>query len=214
MKSISTTREAGLVRRDEKMANGLRLIGYYTDRAGVRPDADAAERTISFVLRSPASPMAKALLQTIAELSHLDVVINGLFTRIDPAEDYAVWALLAAARGKPLVQVRWLKREAFADANEQLVLGQHFAWYGDCMRREPENRDAYEVMQLAEPEAAAQATSAFKALWQASVPAPACTATMAARERLEGQVGGPLDLSGYGVIDPELPPLPSVGTRH
>ena len=165
MKSISTTREAGLVRRDEKMANGLRLIGYYTDRAGVRPDADAAERTISFVLRSPASPMAKALLQTIAELSHLDVVINGLFTRIDPAEDYAVWALLAAARGKPLVQVRWLKREAFADANEQLVLGQHFAWYGDCMRREPAKRDAYECYAIGCADTANWNAKAFDRMW-------------------------------------------------
>ena len=212
MNCNSTTREAGLVRRDEKMANGLRLLGYYTDRASVRLDADLAERTVSFVLRSPSSPMAKVLLRSVAELADLDIVVNGLFTRVDPAEDYAAFAELAAARGKPLVSVRWLKREAFADANEQLVLGAHFAWYGDCMRREPENRDAYEVMHLADRAAAAQAASAFKALWSASVPAPA--GVLSTRDRLESQVGGPLDLSGYGVIDPDLPPLPSAGTRH
>src|SRR6056297_1655096 len=44
-----------------------------------------------------------------------------------------------------VVSLRFALRPSLLDAHEQLVLGPQSAWVGDCMRRDPRERDAYET---------------------------------------------------------------------
>ena len=53
----------------------------------------------------------------------------------DPAEELACFAP---------IEVRWAANPRFLDAHEQLVVGDTASWTGDCMRRDPEKRDAFQ----------------------------------------------------------------------
>ena len=51
------------------------------------------------------------------------------------------------------------------DAHEQLVLGPQSAWCGDCMRRNPSERDAFESFLMDEVLLTGWAAKAFERLW-------------------------------------------------
>ena len=67
------------------------------------------------------------------------------FTENDPAEELAA---LAPA------EIRWAKNPRMLDAHEQLVIGPNSTWMGDCMRRDPTKRDAFQSFNVDCPEAA------------------------------------------------------------
>jgi hypothetical protein len=55
------------------------------------------------------------------------------------------------------------------DAHEQLVLDRATAWIGDCMRRDPLKRDAYELYSD-NPVTAGHAARSFAQIWRAAGP--------------------------------------------
>jgi hypothetical protein len=57
------------------------------------------------------------------------------------------------------------------EAHEQLVLSDKKAWIGDCMRRDPSRRDAYESCCDGSDSRASWAARSFEHMWAAAAPA-------------------------------------------
>jgi len=68
------------------------------------------------------------------------------------------------------IEIRWACNPRLLDAHEELVVGPLTSWTGDCMRRDPNKRDAYESFNSGCAEAAGWARISFDRLWQASEP--------------------------------------------
>ena len=68
------------------------------------------------------------------------------------------------------IDVRMLTDQRFAAAHEQLSLGDGRVWIGDCMRRDPAKRDAFEMYHDNNLATAAHATASFAKMWDKSVP--------------------------------------------
>ena len=68
------------------------------------------------------------------------------------------------------VQGRFVADARLLDAHELLVLGPATAWIGDCMRRDPAKRDAYEFYSEDAPEAARSSARSFDRLWLNGTP--------------------------------------------
>jgi hypothetical protein len=66
------------------------------------------------------------------------------------------------------LSVRTAAAHRFADAHEQLVIGLHDCWFGDCMRRDPNKRDAYEAYHEGDAEMARLARLSFSHLWDSA----------------------------------------------
>lgn len=69
--------------------------------------------------------------------------------------------------------VRLAAAHRFGDAHEQLVIGLRDCWFGDCMRRDPNKRYAYEAYHEGDAEMARLARLSFSHLWESAVAAPA-----------------------------------------
>ena len=115
------------------------------------------------------------------------------------------WSVVAIARNDSRSSLRspgWRSSVArvlfsqtnprLADAHEQLVINDAACWVGDCMRRDPSKRDAFECYAPAHPEASRTAAVSFARLWGACEPVtlrstrpPARTTTVSALDPAE-----------------------------
>lgn len=212
MNFFKDARQAKLVRCLEKQENLTRFIGYYLDRTSVCVEADGRVRHGTLIARSPASPVARALMAAANELTSLHISLEVAFARLEPAELMSEWVSLSRTEDgrHPTVLLRWAARPPLLEAHEQLVLGLNMSWTGDCMRREPETRDAYELYDTFHAEAATRSTQSFRALWNACQPMPG---TIMGRDRAIG-ADAPPSGPAAGLADAALPPKPSILTRH
>jgi hypothetical protein len=212
MNFFDNARQAKLVRHLEKQENLTRFIGYFLDRTSVCESTDGRVRHGTLLARSPASPVARALVACANELKSLHISLEVAFARLEPAEPMADWVTLSRTEpGRhPTVLLRWAARPALLEAHEQLVLGLNMSWTGDCMRREPETRDAYEMFDTFHTEAAARSTQSFRALWNNCKPLPAAVAGYVGASELAPSTGPTAGLSDVA----QLPAKPSILTRH
>lgn len=178
------------VKKEEKEARLKSFISAHL--AAAAPDsAPAADRALLLVARSCESPVVAAVQAMHAEIA---------------AQGYAVYAVFAAehddARLAPCAatfgwDIRCLADVRYLDAHEQLVLGAETAWIGDCMRREPSKRDAFECYAASCAASATYAIKSFRRIWQAAVPfasvarrAPADAAADCATASMVDQAAG------------------------
>lgn len=213
MNFFENARQAKLVRCLEKQENLSRFIGYYLDRTSVSVETDGRVRHGTLIARSPASPVARALMAVTSELNALHISLEVAFARLEPSEYMNEWAALARTEpGRhPAVILRWAARQPLLEAHEQLVLGLNMSWTGDCMRREPETRDAYELYDTFHVEAAARSTQSFRALWNACQPVPA--AVLGRGLTIGSEMPATQPHAGLADVA-ALPPKPSILTRH
>ncbi len=167
MSFFDNARHSKFVKHLEKQENSSRFIGYYLDRLSIAAEPTLPQRTATLIARSAASPMARALLAAITECEQLAVRVEVMFAKAEPAEQMVQWLEVAARNHAtdPFLQLRKAGHPALIDAHEQLVLGTTFSWQGDCMRRDPETRDAFETFECFNSEAARRASRTFQALW-------------------------------------------------
>ena len=66
-------------------------------------------------------------------------------------------------------EFRVLGDPRFGAAHEQLVVGTH-VWTGDCLRRDPNKRDAFEVYHSGDATIRLYAAASFEKLWAAARP--------------------------------------------
>lgn len=119
------------------------------------------------VALSAESPVARALAALSDELAGAGIHLDAVLARVDaapPAE--ALDALERVASFRRATDARLL------DAHEQLVLGPDTVWIGDCMRRDPGKRDAYECYAEACRVTSVWAMRSFDRIWSAALPVP------------------------------------------
>ncbi len=111
------------------------------------------------------SPVITALRRVVNDLGGASALrINVVLTRIgkhDGGDDFGVIDALA---------IRTAQNSRLLDAHEQLVLGSASSWTGDCMRRDPRERDAFETFGGDNVELAVWALKSFERLWRGARP--------------------------------------------
>ena len=117
--------------------------------------------------RSIDSPVARALFSLCRDAASVGVRIKTIFMMDEGSAeklDEMCGEFAPAIDGRLVSDVRLL------DAHELLVLGPATAWIGDCMRRDPAKRDAYEFYSEDSPEAARSSARSFDRLWLNAAP--------------------------------------------
>lgn len=156
-----------VVKREDKMETMRAFIkaNLLTPRAATVTLSDQ----ITLVARSAESPVARALVSLGSEIAAHGLAVRAIFGYLEAEKSSAGWSVAG-----PEIQfcrdLRWAKNPRLADAHEQLVLGPITAWVGDCLRRDPSRRDAYEQYVAADAITAETLRTSFTRLWSASVP--------------------------------------------
>lgn len=129
----------------------------------------------TLILRSAASAPAQVLTLMKDALAEAGIQARAILAKLEPEQDlhqlYATLTTLSPEADSAAL-IRWARNPRLLDAHEQAVYGDYMCWSGDAMRRDADKRNALALLEMA-PEAALRAAHAFKALWAASVPAPA-----------------------------------------
>ena len=113
------------------------------------------------------SPVARALASLASELETAGIGVQAVFARTgtgQPVKTEEATGLERVAILRHTPDVRLL------DAHEQLILGPSSVWVGDCMRRDPAKRDAYECYADNSAETANWAKRSFEQVWNRAHP--------------------------------------------
>ena len=152
--------------RDAKEANIKDFVGYeLAKHAGSA--AGPAASVYSLVARAPDSPVVRAVTSMSTIIAQAGISIRVvLLDTYNAAEDHAA----ASLSDLSACDVRVLSDARFAAAHEQLVLSPSRLWIGDCMRRDPAKRDAFEIYHDGDTIAAGHASASFAKLWAVAKP--------------------------------------------
>ena len=156
---------ASVIKREDKMET-LRTFIAATLAA---PRAGDVSGVITLVARSAESPVARALVALSPEIEARGLTVRAIFGHLEAEKTAAGWAVASPAIGFSR-DLRWARNPRLADAHEQLVLGAEICWTGDCMRRDPARRDAYEQFIAADARTSRTLQISFERLWAASEP--------------------------------------------
>ena len=153
--------------RDGKEAKLRDLIAHdlKTRIAAQNPGAPVRYTVIA---RATDSVVAQALVASAAVIAggHLEVSAILFESETTFEETPQAISLLEI----PGVTCRILKDQRFSAAHEQLVLNDGRVWIGDCMRRDPSKRDAFEMFHDDNFAAEQHATASFNRLWAHAKP--------------------------------------------
>lgn len=188
-----------VVRKEEKEA---RLTAFVAEQLAAAVACNAKGRGMTVLARSFDSPVLKALSAQADAIRAAGLKVRVIAVLAEGVAQ-SMSSLLTGADMRLACDGRLL------DAHEQLAIGDQVAWIGDCMRREPTKRDAYEIYSADCAETAALAHRSFDRLW-------AFTATgqpeaVAAVPELAAPVV-PVDVSIAAIAEGETAPV--VSTRH
>lgn len=142
--------------REDKEARLRSFIARHIEahrESGVGP----GHTTYRLLALSAESPVARAIDSLASEISAAGITIEALFIRRSPT---------ASLQG---ADCRFVNDLRLLDGHEQLVLDRATAWIGDCMRRDPLKRDAYEQYSTS-PATAGHAMRSFTQIWRAAGP--------------------------------------------
>jgi hypothetical protein len=162
----------------------------------------AGEDIVLVIARSVDSPVVKAVAALVKDGTIIGPVRTIL--AIVPPTGLAGCDMLS-----PLVQAscsRGIRDQRLFDAHEQLVLSPAASWVGDCMRRDPMKRDAYECYAADCSKTTGWARLSFERLWaqcdpivegatavEAGLVAPGVLAAVAVEDGSEGHSGSSVD---------------------
>jgi hypothetical protein len=125
--------------------------------------------SITLVARSAESPIARALAAIGGDIAARGITVRAILGQLEPEKSAIGWSV--AGPQIPFIRdLRWAKNPRLADAHEQLVLGPTTAWIGDCLRRDPSRRDAYEQYAANDAVVARTLQTSFERLWAVSEP--------------------------------------------
>lgn len=123
----------------------------------------------SVIARAPDSPVARVLHALAADISAAGIEIRAIVFETEHSFEENIPALslldLADIDARVMIDAR------FAAAHEQLVLSSGLIWVGDCMRRDPTKRDAFEMYVDNDAKASRHADTSFNRLWAHARPA-------------------------------------------
>ena len=197
---LNSSTKMNVVRKEEKVQ---RLREFILRDIVKRQAPGKVSHSYQLVALSIDSPVAKALADLSLELTNAGITVEAIFARVDahPGCD-------ATCGFDTVTNCRRSTDPRLIDAHEQLVLGPSTVWIGDCMRRDPAKRDAYECYAENCGSQAAWARRSFDRMWSNSLPVTHIRAL-----RFAGQKGGlPVPESGLAGA-PEHGPV-TAATRH
>ena len=155
-----------VVKKEEKEQRVREFVRRHL-QARAAADAPALPTAYMLIARSPTSPVVKALVSLSAEIAAAGISVFAVFTKLGSAPNSAeATAIDRLCEGC----CRSTRDARLLEGHEQLVLDATTAWVGDCMRREPEKRDAYERYAEGCQSTAAWASAAFERIWLAAEP--------------------------------------------
>jgi hypothetical protein len=154
-----------VIKREDKLET---LKGFIRQTLATH-SANGETQVWTVVARSTASPVAQALVSLGTDLMAAGIKVRAIFTNPELPHASAGWLqtgnTVAFTR-----DMRWAKPLAMNEAHEQLVLGPVTSWIGDCMRRDPLKRDAFERYAANCPLTADFARTSFENIWRISTP--------------------------------------------
>ena len=164
--TLETPSRMQVVRKQEKEPRLKDFIGLELSRMAAAGAGPAGSRCL-LLARTIDGPVVRALATHAAELAAGSISVRLILSSLDVAAESAgsvppAW--LATC------QVRWTRNTRLIDAHECLVIGAAATWVGDCMRRDPLKRDAFESYNPDSEKAAEQASRSFDRLWVLSEP--------------------------------------------
>ncbi len=168
------------------------------------PGAVHARQPWTVVARSMESPVILVLSALSADIRTAGVTVSLLFAQADPSACVsAIDPVIGLAH-----EVRHTKDVRLLDAHEQLRLDSTTCWVGDCMRREPAKRDAYECYATSCTDTANWSAKAFERLWAFGEPVFITTSAPALEERATPAA------DEFPMPVAEIPPTVVASTRH
>lgn len=194
--------QISVIKKEEKEARLKAFIGEHLSQAQATAQGRICDRVLLLLARSHESPVVRALQSIVAEGRGEGIVLKTIVTthRGDQPIDWP-------AELVSMTDCRLAGDPRLLDAHEQLWLDGETAWIGDCMRREPAKRDAFECYASGCEATARSAEKAFNRVWDKSSKvalvgeSPAATAVAEIEPHIAGIAGG--DTS-----------TPTAATRH
>ena len=124
---------------------------------------DGAALRYTVIARAPDSIIAQVLRAAAADIAAAGIEISAILFESETCfeEVHQPCSLV----DEKSIDCRFLRDQRFAAAHEQLVLSDSKVWIGDCMRRDPSKRDAFELFHADNKTAAMHATASFNRLW-------------------------------------------------
>ena len=193
-----TSSRMNVVRKEEKESRLKGFIGAQLEDLPL-----AGGHRLSVIARGCDSPVLRALAAHAPELSAKGIVIRAVVVLPDNSACPDVSAFLAGHECPLGCDLR------LVDAHEQFVIGDHIAWIGDCMRREPVKRDAYECYSTDCAETAAFAKRSFERVWSFAASAKRAPAQP---QPSVAQTPNAVEMAIAALVDGEIPPV--VSSRH
>lgn len=150
-----------VVRTDKE----ARLKSFIVDGLASGSDVHATAAPMTVLVRNPDSPVARALyaafVEGLASSAGLRVIL-GEALQEEPAQ-----ASILDVAG---AEIRFIGDARFGAAHEQLVVGDAHVWIGDCLRRDPTKRDAFEIYHAGDHAIRQFATASFRNMWAIAKP--------------------------------------------
>jgi hypothetical protein len=140
-----------------------RLKHFIAEGLAQRPEGSVGTEPITIVARNPDSPAARALCAALSE-SDLRVGARVIFGETN-SDDRTSASLLDVSG----CEFRVLGDPRFGAAHEQIVAGLN-VWTGDCLRRDPNKRDAFEIYHTKDAAIRLFAVTSFTRMWQSARP--------------------------------------------
>lgn len=157
MRIASPSRPMMMMSRTDKEARLKDFIGEAIASRGENP---TSEICLTLFVRNPDSPAARALhaawSEGLTENTGILILIGDT-----NADEPAAPSVLDIATA----ECRVLADPSFATAHEQLTVGPTHVWIGDCLRRDPAKRDAFELYHPNDPAISVFAIASFDKLW-------------------------------------------------
>ncbi|MFT3733096.1 MAG: hypothetical protein QM780_17040 [Hyphomicrobium sp.] len=142
-----------------------RLKDFISEAFVPRGEEPAREVCLTLFVRSPDSPAARALYAAWSEglIEGAQILVVAGDTTVEEPSAPSVF-------GIPGIECRVLGDSSFGPAHEQLTLSHSRVWIGDCLRRDPTKRDAFELYHPNDASICVFAIASFKKLWDRSRP--------------------------------------------
>lgn len=161
MRIASPSRTVMMSRTDKE----ARLKDFICEAFTARREDPAREICLTLFIRNPESPVARAL-----HAAWTEGTIEGarilLVLGETTVEEPAAQSLIDI----PGIDCRVLSDRRFGPAHEQLTVGHTRVWIGDCLRRDPAKRDAFEIYHGNDPTNCVFALASFEKLWARARP--------------------------------------------
>lgn len=158
MRISSPTRPMTMIQTDKES----RLKTFVAESLAGLP---VTHRSITILARNGDSPVAHVLADAMA-----DRTLDPALVRVILCDTHIEDVQTPSLRDFPLSACRLLKDTRFGSAHEQLVIGPAHVWMGDCLRRDPNKRDAFELYHRADPATQRLASISFERMWVLAKP--------------------------------------------